>query len=83
MAARRRKDKRRAGLDSDAIAWLAGEPCGFFEFKSHDELIPLWGKYGDPDVATWDMGRDTKPVAVTDQKNPCSGLIRAGAVQRA
>ena len=59
--------------------WLAGlgvcalccartghEPCGFFEFKSHDELIPLWEAHGDPDVATWDMGRDSKPRAVAD-----------------
>ena len=43
-----------------------GEPCGFFEFKSHDELIPLWEAHGDPDVATWDMGRDSKPRAVAD-----------------
>jgi hypothetical protein len=42
------------------------EPCGFFEFKSHDELIPHWEAHGDPDVATWDMGRDSKPRAVAD-----------------
>jgi hypothetical protein len=29
------------------------EPCGFFKFKRHHELIPLWEKYGDPEVATW------------------------------
>ncbi len=40
--------------------------CGFFEFKTHDELFPLWEKYGDPEVATWDMGRDSKPRAVAD-----------------
>jgi hypothetical protein len=39
------------------------EPCGFFEFKRHDELIPLWEMYGDPEVATWDMDKHSKPVA--------------------
>jgi len=43
-----------------------GEPSGFFEFKRHDELNPLWEAHGDPDVATWDMGRDSKPRAVAD-----------------
>ena len=61
-----RNNKRRAALTADARAWLAGEPRGFFEFKSHDELIPLWEAHGDPDVATWDMGRDSKPRAVAD-----------------
>jgi hypothetical protein len=39
------------------------EPCGFFEFKRHGELIPLWEKYGDPEVATSDMDKHSKPVA--------------------
>jgi hypothetical protein len=47
--------KKREALTAEARAWLAGDPCGFFEFKSHDELIPLWEAHGDPDVATWDM----------------------------
>ena len=33
------------------------------EFKRHDELIPLWEKYGDPEIATWDMDKHSKPVA--------------------
>ena len=63
MAVKRRTNKRRDELTDDARAWLRGEECGFFQFKSHDELIPLWEKYGNPEVATWDMGQDTKPVA--------------------
>jgi len=43
-----------------------GEPSGFFEFKRHDELNPFWEAHGDPDVATWDMGRDSKPRAAAD-----------------
>jgi len=63
MPVKRRTNKKRDALSEDAHAWLEGRPCGFFEFKRHDELIPLWEKYGNPDVATWDMGRDSKPVA--------------------
>jgi hypothetical protein len=48
---------------ADAQAWLEGRPCGFFEFKGLDELILLWQAHGDTAVATWDLGRDTKPVA--------------------
>ena len=63
MPVKRRTNKKRDALSEDALAWLEGRPCGFFEYKRHDELIPLWEKYGDPEVATWDMGRDSKPVA--------------------
>ena len=66
MAIKKRVNKRRDELTSDAHAWLEGRKCGFFEFKTHDELFPLWEKYGDPEVATWDMGRDSKPRAVAD-----------------
>ena len=65
MAIKKRVNKRRDELTSDARAWLEGRKCGFFEFKTV-ELIPLWEKYGDPEVATWDMGRDSKPRAVAD-----------------
>jgi hypothetical protein len=37
---KRRIEKTREALTAEARAWLAGDPCGFFEFKSHDELIP-------------------------------------------
>jgi hypothetical protein len=42
---------------------LSGEPCGFFEFNRHDELVLIWETHGNPEVATGDMGKDTKPVA--------------------
>jgi hypothetical protein len=29
-------------------------------------LIPLWEKYGDPEVATWDMDKHSKPVAAAN-----------------
>ncbi len=64
MAVKRRTNKRRDELTDNARAWLRGEPCGFFQFKNLDELIPLWEKYGDPEVATWDMGSNSSPVAV-------------------
>jgi hypothetical protein len=64
MPVKRRTNKRREALTEDARAWLEGRPCGFFEFKGHDELFPLWQVYGDPTVATWDMGLNSKPVAV-------------------
>ena len=63
MAVKRRVNKRRDELTSDARAWLEGRPCGFFEFKSHDELVPLWERYGDPTSGTWDMGANSKPVS--------------------
>ena len=66
MAVKRRTNKRRDELTDYARAWLEGRPCGFFEFKRHDELVPLWEKYGDPEVATWDMGKDTSPRAVAN-----------------
>jgi hypothetical protein len=66
MPVKRRTNKKRDELTDDARAWLRGEPCGFFEFKSRDELIPLWERCGDPTVATWDMGENSKPVAVDD-----------------
>ena len=66
MARKIRNNKRRDALTADAIAWLAGEPCGFFEFKPDDELLALWEAFGDADVATWDMGRDSKPRPVAE-----------------
>ena len=61
-------------VTDNARAWLEGRPCGFFEFKRDDELIPLWEKYGDPKVATWDLVRDSKPVPL-QTNNPCTELI--------
>jgi hypothetical protein len=63
MPVKRRTNKKRDALSDDAIAFLEGRPCGFFEFKHHDELVLIWETFGNPEVATWDMGRDTKPVA--------------------
>jgi hypothetical protein len=64
MPVKRRNNKRRLELSDDARAWLEGRPCGFFEFKHPDELIPLWLAHGDSKAATWDMGSHSKPVAV-------------------
>lgn len=69
MATNRKATPRRGTTlgDSNADRWLRGDKsCGFFQFKHDDELIPLWEAHGDPDVATWDMGRDSKPRAVAD-----------------
>ena len=66
MAVKRGINKRRDELTEDARAWLKGKPCGFFQFKHTDELISLWEKYGNPKIATWDMGRCSKPRAVAD-----------------
>jgi hypothetical protein len=63
MPVKRRTNKRRDELTDNARAWLEGRECGFFQFKRHDELVPLWEKYGDPEVATWDMDKHSKPVA--------------------
>jgi hypothetical protein len=41
MAVKRRKNKRRDGLTENARAWLEGRPCGFFKFKSKDELAVM------------------------------------------
>ena len=48
MAVKRRTNKRRDELTDDARAWLEGRPCGFFEFKRYDELVPLWEKIRRP-----------------------------------
>jgi hypothetical protein len=64
MAVKRRIDKKRVQLSDGARAWLRGEPCGFFPFKSHDILIPLWEEHGDFDVATWDMRKHSRPVTI-------------------
>jgi hypothetical protein len=57
VAPRKRNLKKRAStLDSNAQAWLRGEPCGFFKFKSQDELEALWNAYGDADSMFWRRG---------------------------
>jgi hypothetical protein len=65
MPVKRRINRRRDVLTEDARAWLEGRDCGFFEFKTHDELIPLLEAYGDPSVATWDKGTHSKPMAIS------------------
>jgi hypothetical protein len=64
MPVKRRTNKRREALTEDARAWLEGRPCGFFEFKGHDELLALWDAHCDETVATWDLANDSSPVAV-------------------
>jgi hypothetical protein len=64
MAARRRTDKKRTGVGDNAFAWLEGRPCGFFEFKPHDELVALWLAHGDTNIAEWDLDKDSRPVAI-------------------
>ncbi len=60
-----RSNKRRAGLDDDAIAWPRGEPCGTFGiFKPFVDRLELWEKFGDPYVATWDKRHCTFPRAI-------------------
>jgi hypothetical protein len=63
MPVKRRINKKRNALPENARAWLEGRPCGFFEFKRHEDLIQIWEVYGDLDVATWDMKENTNPVA--------------------
>jgi hypothetical protein len=60
-----RSNKRRAGLDEDAQAWLAGKPCGTFGiFKPFADRLELWETYGDPNVATWDKRHCTFPEPI-------------------
>ncbi len=64
-----------------------GEPSGFFEFKRHDELNPLWEAHGDPDVATWDMGRDSrrlksKPLLGVESSRGCATCMMDWNAQR-
>jgi hypothetical protein len=66
MPVKRRTNKRRDELTDNARAWLRGEPCGFFEFKGHEELLALWQAHGDESVATWDLGSNSIPTAVAD-----------------
>ena len=56
----------RRHVSATIASGAVGKPCGFFQFKHTDELIPLWEKYGNPKIATWDMGRCSKPRAVAD-----------------
>ena len=80
MAIKRRIDKKRAALTDDAIAFLEGRPS-FTQFKGDAYLADLWEKYGDTNVATWKVTRDRAQL-LNKKQNPCSGLSRAGAVQR-
>jgi hypothetical protein len=65
MPVRRRNDKRRAAVSQNEEAWLRGErDCGFVEFKPHEKLLALWEKHSDPEVATWDLDENTRPVAI-------------------
>jgi hypothetical protein len=51
-----KSNKRRAGLDADAQAWLRGEIGGYSTFKRSNELEPLWTEYGDKDSMFWKPG---------------------------
>jgi hypothetical protein len=53
MPIRKRNLSRRQALDSNAQAWLAGKPCGFFMFKSQGELQQLFDEYGDHENMFW------------------------------
>jgi hypothetical protein len=53
MPVRKRNLSRRASLDFNALAWLNGEPCGFFEFKHDDELAAIWQEHGDENTMFW------------------------------
>jgi hypothetical protein len=53
MAVRANKLNKRQALDSDAHAWLRGEPCGFFKFQNDDALEAVWNEYGDDDSMFW------------------------------
>ena len=64
MAARRRTDKKRTALDSDAQKWLRGDECGFFQFKHNDDLEALWLEYGDDSKMFWRHGMDSMPITL-------------------
>jgi hypothetical protein len=64
MPVRKRNVKRRAALDADEEAWLRGDPCGFVEFMSWDQLEALWESNGDRDALVWERGM-CRPVAVS------------------
>jgi hypothetical protein len=66
MAVKRRKNKRRDGLTENARAWLEGRPCGFFKFKSKDELAALWEQYGDKKTLFWQPPMRC-PEAITER----------------
>jgi hypothetical protein len=58
-----RNNKRRAGLDADAQAWLRGEVGGYSTFKGRNELERLWSEYGDTDTLFWKPGMPVpKPI---------------------
>lgn len=54
MPTKRRRDKRRARLDDDEIAWLNGRDGGFVRFQAREVLECLWNEYGDEEQFHWD-----------------------------
>ena len=54
MPIRKRNLSRRQALDSNAQAWLRGEPCGFFKYKSQEELQKVWDEFGDHENMFWE-----------------------------
>jgi hypothetical protein len=65
MAIRARKLNMRQALTSDARAWLDGKQCGFFQFKSQDELSALWAEHGDSNSMFW-RSRYCLPITVEE-----------------
>jgi hypothetical protein len=61
----KRRTNSAAGLSSNAQAWLAGRPSGFFQFKHDDVLEALFEGHGDPENFFWrrDMRR---PITLED-----------------
>lgn len=54
MAPRKRALNKRQALSANAQAWLRGDAaCGFFRFKSQEELAALWEEYGDKENMVW------------------------------
>jgi hypothetical protein len=53
MPVKRRISKRRVDLEDGAERWLRDEPCGFFKFKTDEDLRALWAEHGDRIVAEW------------------------------
>jgi hypothetical protein len=53
MVARAKRNNKRQALTKAARDWLDGKPCGFFKFKSQDELAALWAEHGDEDNMFW------------------------------
>lgn len=65
MPVKRRRDKRRAELDDDTMAWLTGEQRNFTQFLPHEKLVAIWEAYNDPTISYWDKSINTNPRPVS------------------